>query len=42
MSKRSAQGPQGNKDSNLFDFNMNSTPEEKPQRATAAQMAQRK
>ncbi|GAB1203225.1 hypothetical protein APSETT445_001852 [Aspergillus pseudonomiae] len=42
MSKRSAQGPQGDKDSNLFDFNMNSTPDEKPQRATAAQMAQRK
>ncbi|KAF5862256.1 hypothetical protein ETB97_011869 [Aspergillus alliaceus] len=42
MSKRSAQGPQGDKDTNLFDFNMNSTPDEKPQRATAAQMAQRR
>ncbi|KAF9886866.1 hypothetical protein FE257_010989 [Aspergillus nanangensis] len=42
MSKRGAQGPQGDKDSNLFDFNMQSTPEEKPQRATAAQLASRK
>ncbi|KAL4941877.1 hypothetical protein BDV06DRAFT_172786 [Aspergillus oleicola] len=42
MSKRSAQGPQGDKDTDLFKFNMNSTPDEKPQRATAAQMANRK
>lgn len=42
MSKRGAVGPQGDKDSNLFAFNMASTPEEKPQRATAAQMANRK
>ncbi|KAL4867940.1 hypothetical protein BDV12DRAFT_170586 [Aspergillus spectabilis] len=42
MSKRSAQGPQGDKDSNLFQFNMNSTPDDKPQRATAAQLASRK
>ncbi|KAL4808218.1 hypothetical protein BDV18DRAFT_134477 [Aspergillus unguis] len=41
MSKRSAQGPQGDKDSNLFQFNMSSTPDDKPQRATAAQMARR-
>ncbi|EAW16567.1 RanBP1 domain protein [Aspergillus fischeri NRRL 181] len=42
MSKRGAVGPQGDKDSDLFAFNMASTPEEKPQRATAAQMAHRK
>ncbi|PYH94752.1 hypothetical protein BO71DRAFT_475457 [Aspergillus ellipticus CBS 707.79] len=42
MSKRTAQGPQGDKDSNLFEFNMSSTPEDKPQRATAAQLANRK
>ncbi|GIJ92276.1 hypothetical protein Asppvi_011253 [Aspergillus pseudoviridinutans] len=42
MSKRGAVGPQGDKDSDLFAFNMASTPEEKPQRATAAQLAHRK
>ncbi|PLB50132.1 hypothetical protein P170DRAFT_136419 [Aspergillus steynii IBT 23096] len=42
MSKRGAQGPQGDKDSDLFAFNMSSTPDEKPQRATAAQLANRK
>ncbi|KAL5355127.1 hypothetical protein BJX96DRAFT_140759 [Aspergillus floccosus] len=42
MSKRTAQGPQGSKESDLFDFNMSSTPDDKPQRATAAQMANRK
>ncbi|KAL2845655.1 hypothetical protein BJY01DRAFT_214039 [Aspergillus pseudoustus] len=42
MSKRSAQGPQGDKDSNLLDFNMQSTPDDKPTRATAAQLANRK
>ncbi|KAL4994743.1 hypothetical protein BDV10DRAFT_176120 [Aspergillus recurvatus] len=42
MSKRSAQGPQGDKDTNLFQFNMSSTPDDKPQRATAAQLAARK
>ncbi|RAL03845.1 RanBP1 domain protein [Aspergillus ibericus CBS 121593] len=42
MSKRTAQGPQGDKDSDLFAFNMSSTPDDKPQRATAAQMANRK
>ncbi|GJP97242.1 hypothetical protein AnigIFM63604_010638 [Aspergillus niger] len=42
MSKRSAQGPQGDKDTDLFQFNMSSTPDDKPQRATAAQLANRK
>ncbi|KAL3444629.1 hypothetical protein BJX65DRAFT_282973 [Aspergillus insuetus] len=42
MSKRTAQGPQGDKDSNLLDFNMQSTPDDKPQRATAAQLANRR
>ncbi|PLN75530.1 hypothetical protein BDW42DRAFT_36793 [Aspergillus taichungensis] len=42
MSKRGAQGPQGSKESNLFEFNMSGTPDEKPQRATAAQLANRK
>ena len=42
MSKRGAQGPQGDKDTDLFAFNMSSTPDDKPQRATAAQMANRK
>jgi hypothetical protein len=42
MSKRGAVGPQGDKDSDLFAFNMASTPEDKPQRATAAQLANRK
>ncbi|KAL4908388.1 hypothetical protein BDW74DRAFT_100290 [Aspergillus multicolor] len=42
MSKRSAQGPQGDKDTDLFKFNMSSTPDDKPQRATAAQLAARK
>ncbi|GKZ31024.1 hypothetical protein AbraIFM66950_010944 [Aspergillus brasiliensis] len=42
MSKRSAQGPQGDKDTDLFAFNMSSTPDDKPQRATAAQLANRK
>ncbi|KAJ5909417.1 hypothetical protein N7504_004060 [Penicillium tannophilum] len=41
MSKRTAQGPQGSKeDENIF--GMHGTPEEKPQRATAAQLASRK
>ncbi|KAJ5292369.1 uncharacterized protein N7443_008322 [Penicillium atrosanguineum] len=41
MSKRTAQGPQGSKeDENAFA--MSSTPDEKPHRATAAQMASRK
>ncbi|GAD92982.1 RanBP1 domain protein [Paecilomyces variotii No. 5] len=42
MSKRTAQGPQGDKDSGLDFFNMSSTPDDKPQRATAAQLANRK
>ncbi|RJE21167.1 hypothetical protein PHISCL_06490 [Aspergillus sclerotialis] len=41
MSKRAAQGPQGDKDS-LREFSMASTPDDKPQRATAAQLANRK
>ncbi|KAL2002798.1 hypothetical protein VTN02DRAFT_5900 [Thermoascus thermophilus] len=41
MSKRTAQGPQGNRDAGI-NFNMSSTPDDKPQRATAAQMANRK
>ncbi|KAJ5115678.1 hypothetical protein N7456_000026 [Penicillium angulare] len=40
MSKRIAEGPQGSKD-DINPFGM-STPEEKPQRATAAQLASRK
>ncbi|KAJ5917960.1 hypothetical protein N7454_010335 [Penicillium verhagenii] len=41
MSKRTAQGPQGSKDDENI-FGMHGTPEEKPQRATAAQLASRK
>lgn len=41
MSKRGNEGPQGDKDS-LNEFLMASTPEEKPQRASAAQLANRK
>ncbi|KAJ5087003.1 hypothetical protein NUU61_008310 [Penicillium alfredii] len=41
MSKRGAEGPQGSKETEM-EFNMSGTPEEKPQRATAAQMANRK
>jgi hypothetical protein len=41
MSQRNAVGPQGDKDT-VFDFGMASTPEDKPQRATAAQMASRR
>ncbi|KAL1859962.1 hypothetical protein Plec18167_006433 [Paecilomyces lecythidis] len=41
MSKRTAQGPHGDKDVGI-DFNMSSMPDDKPQRATAAQMANRK
>ncbi|EPS33179.1 hypothetical protein PDE_08141 [Penicillium oxalicum 114-2] len=41
MSKRTAQGPQGSKETEL-DFGMQGTPDDKPQRATAAQLASRK
>jgi hypothetical protein len=41
MSKRSAQGPQGSKDDDPF-LEMSSTPNDAPQRATAAQLASRK
>ncbi|KAJ5174297.1 uncharacterized protein N7482_000174 [Penicillium canariense] len=41
MSKRTAQGPQGSKESEQ-EFAMSSTPDDKPHRATAAQMANRK
>ncbi|KAJ5544548.1 hypothetical protein N7535_007054 [Penicillium sp. DV-2018c] len=41
MLKRGAQGPQGSKDDD-GSFGMASTPDEKPQRATAAQLANRK
>ncbi|KAF7715829.1 Uncharacterized protein PECH_006000 [Penicillium ucsense] len=41
MSKRTAQGPQGSKDTE-FEFGMQGTPDDKPQRATAAQLASRK
>jgi hypothetical protein len=39
--KRSAIGPQGDKDA-VEDFGMASTPDEKPQRANAAQLANRR
>ncbi|KAJ9258201.1 hypothetical protein DTO212C5_8736 [Paecilomyces variotii] len=42
MSKRTAQGPQGEKGVGNDFFNMSSAPDDKPQRATAAQMANRK
>ncbi|GLI75811.1 hypothetical protein PoHVEF18_004077 [Penicillium ochrochloron] len=41
MSKRTAEGPQGSKDTE-HEFGMSGTPDEKPQRATAAQLANRK
>ncbi|KAJ9299775.1 hypothetical protein DTO271G3_2659 [Paecilomyces variotii] len=42
MSKRTAQGPQGEKGVGNDFFNMSSAPDDKPQRATAAQLANRK
>ncbi|KAL1962162.1 hypothetical protein VTN77DRAFT_508 [Rasamsonia byssochlamydoides] len=41
MSKRQLEGPHADR-SHGIDFNMSSTPDDKPQRATAAQMANRK